>query len=145
METNGTVDVAEASAALTMVADSRARVAWRGYPTWYWPVTGANLGALASVFLLPDGWDMAATVAIAVLQVVVARIAGRARGVCEGCVHNALSLRDNILLYGPAALLMILGAIASKFLSLSPVVTSVLVFALISTIGLIRGGRAGRW
>jgi hypothetical protein len=36
METYGPIDADEASAALASVRHSRTRVAWSGYPAWYW-------------------------------------------------------------------------------------------------------------
>jgi hypothetical protein len=48
METHASISPEEASAALAMAWSSRARVAWAGYPAWYWLATGLTLGARAS-------------------------------------------------------------------------------------------------
>jgi hypothetical protein len=51
METHGSISTAEASAALAQVRGSRARVAWSGYPAWYWLASAAGLAALPFTLL----------------------------------------------------------------------------------------------
>lgn len=144
METNGPVDRDEASAALAAARDSRRRVAWSGYPVWYWLVTGACLGALPYTLTL-SGWrGMAASVPIAAVLVAVAHAASRARGVCEGWVNRAMPHRDRIVLYGPAAVLILASAVASKFASWPPIAAAVLLFTLFAGTGLALTARAAR-
>jgi hypothetical protein len=147
METHGSIGAGEA-AALALVRDSRARVAWGGYPAWYWLATGAGMGALSYAMLLPFWLAMAASAALGAGLVMVARAAGRARGVREGWACGAMTFRDSAVLYGPAALLILAGAATLKLAPWSapwpPVVTAVLVFILIAGAGLARGARAAR-
>ena len=144
METYGQIDGDEASAALASVRDSRWRVAWSGYPAWYWPATGAALGALSYTIEL-SGWRaLAASVPIAAALVTVALAAGRARGVCEGWAGGAVKQRDRIVLYGPAAVVILAGAVASKFASWPPIAAAVLLFALFAGTGLTLSVRAAR-
>ncbi|HZR53173.1 MAG TPA: hypothetical protein VFB06_27125 [Streptosporangiaceae bacterium] len=144
METNEPVTRDEASAALASVRDSRRRVAWRGYPAWYWPATGAALGGLSLTIGL-SGWRaLAATVPVAAALVIIALAAGRARGVCEGWAGGAARQRERIVLYGPAALVILAGAIASKFASWPPVAAAVLLFVLFAGTGLTLSARAAR-
>lgn len=144
METNSGTGPDDASKALASVKRSRARVAWSGYPAWYWLVTGASFGAFCYAMMLPPEWDVAATIAIAGLLIAVARAAGRARGICEGWVNTAMTTREKMVLYGPAALLVIGNAVASKFVSWSSIVASILVFALFAGTGLAFGVRTAR-
>jgi hypothetical protein len=144
METVDPVNRDEASAALASVRDSRWRVAWSGYPAWYWPATGAALGALCYTIEL-SGWRaMAASVPIAAALVTVALVAGRARGVCEGWAVGAVKQRDRIALYGPAAVVMLAGAAASKLVTWAPIAAGVLLFALFAATGLTLSARAAR-
>jgi hypothetical protein len=144
METHGLINRDEASAALASVRDSRRRVAWSGYPAWYWPATGAALGALAYTTEL-SGWQaLAASVPIAASLVIVALAAGRARGVCEGWAGGAMKQRDRIMLYGPAAVVILASAAASRFVSWTPIAAAVLLFALFAGTGLTLSARAAR-
>jgi hypothetical protein len=144
METRGPVNRDEASAALASIQDSRRRVAWSGYPAWYWLATGAALGALCYTIQL-SGWQaMAASVPIAAVLVAVAHAASRARGVCEGWVNRAMPHRDRIVLYGPAAIVILASAVGSKFASWPPIVAAVLLFTLFAGTGLTLSARAAR-
>lgn len=144
METYEPVNRDEASAALASVRDSRRRVAWSGYPAWYWPATGAALGALSYTIEL-SGWRaMAASVPIAAVLVTVTLAAGRARGVCEGWAGGAMKQRDRIVLYGPAAIVMLADGAASRFASWPPIAAAVLMFALFAGTGLALSVRAAR-
>jgi hypothetical protein len=144
METLEPISTAEASAALASAQRTQARVAWSGYPAWYWLTTGAGLAALSCTMLLPAWWDLAIPVALGVLLVAVARAASRARGVCEGWTHSAMTVRDRVVLYGPAPLVILANAVASKFVSWSPIVAAVLVFVAFAGTGLAMGARAAR-
>ena len=144
METNGSVDAAEASAALAAARHSRARVAWGGYPAWYWLITGAAMGALAYTLQL-RGWQVLATSAlIAAVLVTVTRAASRARGVCEGWTRTAMTHRDKLILNGPPAVLIIAGVVGSKFAAWPPIAAAVLAFALFAGTGLSLSARAAR-
>jgi hypothetical protein len=142
--TDGDIGRDEASAALAAVRDSRARVAWSGYPTWYWLLTGACFGALPLVWLLSGWWSLAISALVAVLLVTVAHAASRVRGICEGWARGAMTHRDAIVLNGPPAALIIVGAIASKFASWSSIVAAALVFLLFAGTGLTLSARAAR-
>ena len=144
METFGSVDADEASAALESVRRSRTRVAWSGYPAWYWLTTGACLGAESFVTLLPVWGALPILAVIAVLLVMVTLAASRARGVCEGWIRSAMTLRERAVLYGPAAVVILAGAVASKFAFWSPIVAAVLVFMLFAGTGLTLSARAAR-
>jgi hypothetical protein len=147
METNRSINVDEASAALASVRRSRARVAWGGYPAWYWLATGAGLSAGSVAILLPGWWDVMIAAMVAALLVVVARAAGRARGVCEGWVRSAMTWRDGLVLYGPATVVIFASAVASRFALWSPwtsIVAAVLVFLLFAGAGLTLSARAAR-
>jgi hypothetical protein len=144
METHGPVSAAEASAALASVERSRARVAWSGYPRWYWLTTAAGLAVLPLATLLP-AWLGVASVAVVtfvLFRLIVA--ASRARGVCEGWTRSAMRWWEVAVLYGPAVLVMNAGAVMSPFAWWSPVVAAVLVFALFAGAGLTLGARTGR-
>ena len=148
METYGPVDAEEAAAALAAVRQSRARVAWSGYPAWYWLATGAGLGALSYTALLPGWLATMISVLIAVGLVLVARAACRVRGVCEGWTRNAMARREVVVLYGPAARVILASAAVARYASWSspwlPVVAAVLVFVLFAGTGLTLSARAGR-
>jgi hypothetical protein len=148
METHEPIDREEAAAALASVQQSRARVAWSGYPWWYWLTTGASLGALSYTTLQPAWLATAASVVIAVLLVLVARVACRARGVCEGWTRSAMTRREAVVLYGPAALVIVASAAVAKFATWSspwlPIVAAVLVCILFAGTGLTLSARAGR-
>jgi hypothetical protein len=144
METNERITVEEASAALASAERSRVRVAWIGYPAWYWLTTGACLGGLAYAFQLHGWWVLAITAVIAAVIVIVARAASRVRGVCEGYVRTSMTVRESAVLGGPAALLMIVGAFAAKFASWASIPAAVLVFAVFAGTGLTLGARAAR-
>jgi len=66
----------EASAALAAAKRSRTRVAWSGYPAWYWLTTGAGLGAVACSLVLPRWWDLAIVIPVASIIVGVVIAAG---------------------------------------------------------------------
>lgn len=143
METVGSVNRDEA-AALASVRDSRRRVTWSGYPSWYWPATGAALGAFSYTVEL-SGWPaLAASVPIAAALVTVTLVAERARGICEGWSVRAAKQRDRIALYGPAAIVIIAGAAVSKLASWAPIAAAVLLFALFAGTGLALSTRAAR-
>jgi len=144
METNGPIGTGEASVALASAERTRARVAWSGYPAWYWLTTGAGLGAVCYAALLPGWWDLAIAALTAVTLVIVTRAANRARGIRERCQRGAMTLRDQVVLGGPAALVMVAGAVASKFASWSSIVAPVLVFMVFAGTGLTMGARAAR-
>jgi len=144
METHGSISPHEASAALASVRRSRARVALSGYPAWYWLATGACLGAMSYAMLLPYWWVVAITPVLAALLVTVTYAASRARGVCEGWVRNAMPLRDKVVLYGPAAILILANGFASKFVAWSSIVAAVLVFGLFAGTGLTLSARVAR-
>lgn len=147
METNGSIDVAEASAALASVRHSRARVAWGGYPAWYWLATGAGLSLGTVALLLPYWWGLAVAGVVAVALVKVAHVAGRARGVCEGWVRSAMTWREGLVLHGPTALVVLASAVASRLAVWSPwlsIVAAVLVFGLFTGTGLTLSARAAR-
>jgi len=144
METREPISRDEASAALALTEHSRARVAWAGYPAWYWLLSGAGLGAVAYLIMSPGNWDLLGAAAVAVLLIGVTRAASRARGICEGHFRSAMTLREKLLLSGPAALVMVAGAFASKFAGWVPAVAATTVFALYAGTGLAMGARADR-
>lgn len=92
--------------------------------------------------LLPDWWDLAIPAVVAVLLVIVTRAACRARGVCEGWIRSAMTLRDGIVLGGPAAAVILANGVVSKFVPWSSIVAAVLVFLLFAGTGLILSARA---
>jgi hypothetical protein len=144
METNGRISAGEASAALAAARQSRARVAWAGYPAWYWLTTGAAMGALPYALQL-HGWQaLAVPVALTVVLVTVAHAASRARGVCEGWTRSAMTHRDMLILNGPPAVLVIASAAGSKFASWPPIAAAALVFLLFAGTGLTLSARARR-
>ncbi|WP_326952403.1 hypothetical protein [Amycolatopsis sp. NBC_01286] len=147
METNRSINAPDASAALAEVRRSRARVAWSGYPAWYWLVTGAGLSAVTAAVLLPDWWGLAVVAVVASGLVKVAHLAGRRRGVCEGWVRSAMTAREVLALYGPAAVVILADAVAQRADWWSPwssIVAAVLVFGLFAGVGLTFTARAGR-
>ena len=109
METYGRVSPQEAAEALETAQRSRARVTWSGYPWWYWVATGAGLGAMAYAVALPGWWVLAFAAVVAPALYAVARVACRARGVCEGW-RGAMTPRETAVLYGPEILLMLANA-----------------------------------
>jgi len=148
METHGSIDADEAAAALASVRQSRTRVAWSGYPAWYWIATGAGMGALAPMMLL-SGWPvLVAAAAIAALLVVAPRAAGRARGVREGWACGAMTFRESAALYGPAALVILASAATVKLAPWSspwpPIAGAVGIFVLIAARGILGSSRAAR-
>lgn len=144
METNEPIGADEASAALAAARHSRARVAWAGYPAWYWLTTGAAMGAVPFALQLPGWQALAASAALAVVLVTAAHAASRARGVCEGWTRTAMTRRDRLILNGPPAILIIAGAAGSKFASWPPAAAAALIFVLFAGTGLTLGGRAAR-
>jgi hypothetical protein len=148
METRGSIDAEEAAAALASVRQSRARVAWSGYPAWYWLTTGACLGALMYTTLLPGWLATVLSALIAVLLVLVARAACRARGVCEGWTRSAMTRREAVVLYGPVALVILASAAAARFGSWSSPWPSIAAAALVGVLfagtGLTLSARASR-
>jgi hypothetical protein len=144
METNEPISSGEAAAALAEAKRARTSVAWRGYPAWYWLGTGAALGLLSYALLLPGWWVMPVAVATAAALVIVSRAASRARGVRERCARSAMTVRDQVILGGPAALLILAGSAAAKFASWPPVVAAVLVFVVFAGTGLALSARAAR-
>ncbi|MPZ79860.1 MAG: hypothetical protein GEV28_05450 [Actinophytocola sp.] len=144
METEGGISAAEASAALASVGRSRARVAWTGYPRWYWLVTAAVLAVAPLATLLPDWLGLAVCAAAVVVLAMLAVAASRARGVCESWTRSAMRLRDLLLLYGPAVVVMLAGTFASRFAWWLPIVAAMLGFVLFAGTGLTLSARAGR-
>jgi hypothetical protein len=147
METYGPIEADEASAALASVRHSRMRVAWSGYPAWYWLTTGACLGA-ESYALLLSGWRaLVISAVVAAVLVMTARMACRVRGVCEGYTRSAMTWRDRAVLSGPAAFVVLASSAASKFAGWPPwasAVAAVLVFTLFAGAGLTLSARAAR-
>jgi hypothetical protein len=143
METYGSVSPQEAAQALETAQRSRARVAWSGYPWWYWAVTGAGLGAMAYAVALPRWWVLAFAAVVAPALYAVARAACRARGVCEGW-RGAMTPQDIAVLYGPATLVMLADTPVSEHVWWSPIAAAVLVSAAFAGTGLVRGTRAAR-
>ena len=119
-------------------------MAWAGYPAWYWLLSGAGLGAVAYLIMSPSNWELLGAAAVAVLLVVVTRAASRVRGICEGHFRSAMTLREKLLLSGPAALVIVAGAFASTFVGWAPAVAATAVFALYAGTGLALGARADR-
>lgn len=148
METHGSIDADEAAAALASVRQSRTRVAWSGYPAWYWIATGSGLAALAPMMLLSTWLVMPAAVAIAALLVVAPRVAGQARGVREGWACSPMTFRERAALYGPAALVLVASAVAVKLAPGSspwpPIAAAALIFILIAGRGMLGSARAAR-
>lgn len=144
METNEPIDADEASAALAAARHSRTRVAWGGYPAWYWLTTGAAMGALPYALQLPGWRALAVSAVLAVVLVTAAHAASRARGVCEGWTRTAMTHRDRLVLNGPPAVLILAGAAGSKFASWPPIAAAVLVFVLFAGTGLTLSARAAR-
>lgn len=144
METNGRISADEAAAALAAARRTRSRVAWSGYPAWYWLASGAGLGAVCYAVLQPGWWVVPIAVVYAVTSVLGARAASRARGVREGCQRGAMTVRDQLVLGGPAALLILAGAVASKFAAWTPAVAAMAVFVVFAGTGLILSARAAR-
>ena len=144
METSGPVSAAEASAALASVERSRARVAWTGYPRWYWLATAAGLAVLPAATLLPVWLGVAgiAVVAFVLFRLIIA--ASRARGVCEGWTRSAMRWWEVALLYGPAVIVMNAGAVMSPLAWWWPIAAAVLVFALFAGTALTLSARAAR-
>jgi hypothetical protein len=144
METYESISRDEAAAALAAAERSRARVAWSGYPWWYWITTGAGMG-LATYAVGQRGWrGPAIAVVIAVALVYVAYAAARARGVCVGWVRGAMTTRDWMVLYGPATLVIAASSAGSRFASWPPIVGAVLVFGLFAGTGLAQSARIPR-
>jgi uncharacterized membrane protein YjjP (DUF1212 family) len=144
METNGQISVDEASAALAAAQRTRARVAWSGYPAWYWLTTGAGMGAVCYAVLQPGWWVLPLAAVAGLTLIILARAASRARGIREGCQRSSMTFRDQVVLGGPAALLILAGAAASKFVSWLPAVAAVLVFVVYAGTGLMLSARASR-
>jgi len=144
METYGPIDADEASAALAAARHSRARVAWGGYPAWYWLTIGAAMGALPYAIQLSGWWVAAISAVLAAVLIMAAHAASRARGVCEGWTRTAMTHRDRLVLNGPPAVLIIAGAAGSKFASWPPIAAAVLVFLLFAGTGLTLSARAAR-
>jgi hypothetical protein len=144
METRGPISADEASAALASVRHSRARVAWTGYPTWYWLSTAAGLAALPLATLLPAwlGAVVCAMVAVLLARLIVA--AGRARGVCEGWTRSAMPWQEVVLLYAPAVVVLVAGSFAARLAWWLPIVAAVLGFLLFAGTALTLRARARR-
>jgi hypothetical protein len=147
METNGSINAVEASAALAAVRRSRAHVAWSGYPAWYWLATGAGLSVETVAIPLPGWWGLGIVAVVAVGLVTVAHVAGRVRGVCEGWTRSAMTVREGLALYGPAAVVILADAVAQRlgwWSPWSPIVAAILVFGLFAGVGLTLSARAAR-
>jgi hypothetical protein len=146
METYGPVSAGEAAAALAAVQDSRARVAFARYPPWYWLGTGAGLGAMSYAVMMPSRWSVAVLAAVGVVLIAAARVACRARGICEGWV-GAMTLRGMVTLYVPVAVAILASAAASKVTAWSPWPAAggaVTVFLWFAGTGLALTARADR-
>lgn len=148
METDGSISTDEASAALASAERSRARVAWSGYPAWYWPTTAAGLAVMAFAMLLPDWWDAVGVAVLSTLLTVLNVTVSRTRGVCEGWTRSAMRWRDVIALYGPAVVLLLANALMPGFAGWSPIVAAVLsaplVFLLFAGTAFTLSARAAR-
>ena len=144
METHGSISAAEASAALASVERSRARVAWSGYPAWYWFGTAAGLASMSFATSVPDWLGLLGCAVVAAVLIRLAIVAGRARGVCEGWTVGATRARDVLVLYGPAMVVLLVGSFTARLAWWVPVVSSVLVFVLFAGAGLALGRRAAR-
>jgi hypothetical protein len=144
METYEGISPDEAAEALAAAERSRARVAWSGYPWWYWLTTGAGMGLATYAVGQQGWWGPAIAAVIAVSLVYVAYAAARARGVCVGWVRGAMTTRDWAVLYGPATLVIVASSAGSRFASWPPVVGAVLVFGLFAGTGLAQSARTPR-
>lgn len=144
METHGPISAAEASAALASVEGSRTRVAWAGYPTWYWIASAAGLALLPFATVLPEWLGLLGTAVAAVMLLGLAVVAGRVRGVCEFPTRSAMRWPEVALLYGPTLVLLFAGAMGARFVWWAPVAAAVLVFVLFAGTGLRLSARAAR-
>lgn len=144
METRGPVSAAEASVALASVRQSRKRLAWAGYPAWYWLGTAAAWAVLPVATLLPAwaGFACVGVVAVTVLRLTVA--AGRARGVCEGWTRSAMRWPEVTVLYAPATAVILASAFVPRSAWWLAVVGAVLVFVLFAGTALALSARAAR-
>lgn len=146
METYEPIGAAEAAAALASVRDSRARVAFAGYPAWYWLTTGAGLGTMSYGVMMSRWWSVAILAAAGLVLIASARAACRARGICEGWT-GVRTLRGTVALYFPAAVVILGSAAAAKVTAWSPwpaTVGAVVVFLLFAGTGLALTARADR-
>lgn len=144
METNDPIDAAEASAALAAVRDSRARVAWRGYPMWYWIATGAVMAAILYAVQLPGDWALLGAAALGAALIAVTYAAARARGICEGWLSHVRTRKDALLLSGPMVVVMLADAFVSKTVSWASIPAAVLEFVLFAGTGILLSARAAR-
>jgi hypothetical protein len=144
METHGPIDAAEASAALASVKQSRTRVAWTGYPTWYWLATATGLAMLTLTTLLPLWLGMAGVVVIAALLTRLTIAVSRTRGVCEYWTRSAMRWQEVVLLYGPTVVVLVAGAFMAAVVWWSPIVAAALGFVLFTGTGLMLSARAAR-
>jgi len=144
METSGPISAAEASSALASARESRARVAWAGYPTWYWFATAAALAVLPFATVLPDLFGLGVTAVAAVVLIRLAVAAGRVRGVCEGWTSSAMRWQEIVLLYGPSIVVLFAGAVAARFAWWAPIAAAALTFVLFAGTGLALSARAAR-
>lgn len=102
------------------------------------------MGAVCYAVLQPGWWVLPLAAVAGLTLIIVARVASRARGIREGCQRSSVTLRDQVVLGGPAALLILAGAAASKFVSWLPAVAAVLVFVVYAGTGLMLSARATR-
>jgi hypothetical protein len=126
---------------------SRARVAWGGYPAWYWLTTGAGLSVGTLAVLLPDWWGLAIAAVVMVVLVVVAHAASQARGVCEGWTRSAMTRQGAVVLYGPATVVILMSGVAARFawwLPWWPIAAAALVLLLFAGTGLALSARTAR-
>jgi hypothetical protein len=137
METGGSISAAEASAALASVRGSRARVAWTGYPRWYWLTTGAGFAAMPLATLLPTWLGVVLIALVAVLVARSAVVVGRARGVCEHWNRAAMRWQEVTLLYVPAVVVMMAGSFGKEIAWWLPIPAAVIVFVLFAGTGLM--------
>ncbi|MBP2330453.1 membrane protein implicated in regulation of membrane protease activity [Kibdelosporangium banguiense] len=145
METHGHVTAAEALAALASTEQSRARVAWAGYPAWHWYAIGAGMAAVPLTTLLSPLWlGLTSTVALTLLLLVLTIRTSRARGVCEGWTRSAMRLREAALLYGPTVFLLTAGSFMALLGWWAPVTAAVLGFAVFTITAHTLRTRAAR-
>jgi hypothetical protein len=144
METQGPVSAGAASVALASVKRSRERLAWAGYPRWYWLSAAAAWAVLPLAMLLPvwAGLACVGVVAVVVLRLTVA--AGRARGVCEGWTRSAMRWPEVTVLYGPSTAVMLASAFVPRSAWWLAIVGAVLVFVLFAGTALALSARAAR-
>ena len=94
--------------------------------------------------LRPGWWVPPVAVLAAVTLVIGARAAEPGPGHPRGCQRGAMTMRGQLVLGGPAALLIIAGAAAPKVVPWVLAVAAVLVFLVFAGTGLTMSARAAR-